>query len=476
MNSEMPSPPLLVLIVDDETEMCELTADFLARLGGIRGRTVSSVAEARALLEREPFDAIVSDYQMPKEDGVQFLKSLRAAGDKVPFILFTGRGREEVAIEALNSGADGYLQKGGRPDSLYAELAHRVKSAAHKHRVERDIEIRNAELQKANEELSAAKEEMRAQLEEIMAGNNARALAEGRLKASENERGTLFEGMMNGCAVHQIICDNDGEPVDYRFVSLNRAFEDMTGLRRETTVGRTVREIIPNIEDEWIKRYGKVALTGVPDHFQNYVAGLGKHFEVTVYMNEPGQFTTIFNDVTRYIRNDHLIKTRREIGELSLKCGLDDTLRRTLDEAEKLTGSSIGFIHFVGSDQETLHLQMWSTNTISTMCSADGKGQHYPASKAGVWVDCLKARAPVVHNDVAGLPHRKGFPPGHAPVVRELLVPVMRGEKVVAIMGVGNKAADYDAEDIKCVSELADLTWDIAERKRVEDDVSHYKE
>jgi signal transduction histidine kinase/CheY-like chemotaxis protein len=102
------------------------------------------------------------------------------------------------------------------------------------------------------------------------------------------------------------------------------------------------------------------------------------------------------------------------------------------------------------------------------MCTAEGKGQHYDISKAGVWADCLRERRPVIHNDYASLPHRKGLPPGHAPILRQLAVPVLRGEKVTAILGVGNKATDYTDKDINIVSILADLIWDITERKRFE--------
>ena len=75
------------------------------------------------------YDAIISDYQMPGTNGIDFLKSLRSKGNKMPFILFTGRGREEVVIEALNSGADFYLQKGGNPDAQFIELEHKVREA-----------------------------------------------------------------------------------------------------------------------------------------------------------------------------------------------------------------------------------------------------------------------------------------------------------------------------------------------------------
>ncbi len=70
--------------------------------------------------------AAVSDDQMPAMDGIEFLKAVRGWGDKTPFIIFTGKGREDVVIEALNTGADFYLQKGGEPKSQFPELAHKI--------------------------------------------------------------------------------------------------------------------------------------------------------------------------------------------------------------------------------------------------------------------------------------------------------------------------------------------------------------
>jgi PAS domain S-box-containing protein len=96
---------------------------------------------------------------------------------------------------------------------------------------------------------------------------------------------------------------------------------------------------------------------------------------------------------------------------------------------------------------------------------------HYSVDQAGVWVDCIRERRAVIHNDYFSLPHRKGFPSGHAKVIRELVTPVIRGEKIVAILGVGNKETDYDQQDVELVSSFADLAWDIAERKHMDEQI-----
>ncbi|MEI7650357.1 MAG: response regulator, partial [Methanomicrobiales archaeon] len=102
-----------VLYVDDELDLLKICKIYLERDGTFTVDTLTSASEALTCLKTEWYDTIISDYQMPEMDGITFLKLLKASGNKTPFIIFTGRGREEVAIEALNSGADFYLQKGG---------------------------------------------------------------------------------------------------------------------------------------------------------------------------------------------------------------------------------------------------------------------------------------------------------------------------------------------------------------------------
>jgi PAS domain S-box-containing protein len=88
-------------------------------------------------LDKESFDVVVSDYQMPKMDGISFLKEVRARHGKLPFILFTGRGREEVVMDAVNFGADYYLQKGGDPLSQFTDMLHKIRMAYQRNTVEK---------------------------------------------------------------------------------------------------------------------------------------------------------------------------------------------------------------------------------------------------------------------------------------------------------------------------------------------------
>ncbi len=118
-----------VLYVDDERDLLEIAQVFLEEEDGMKVQTLTSADDALHSPQIESCDVIISDYQMKGMDGIAFLKAIRERYGDLPFILFTGRGREEVVIDAINNGADFYLQKGGDPIAQFTELAHKIRQA-----------------------------------------------------------------------------------------------------------------------------------------------------------------------------------------------------------------------------------------------------------------------------------------------------------------------------------------------------------
>ncbi len=137
----MPGNPesIPILYVDDSEELHEPFKMFMESDGNFEVQTCSSPAEALVRILDGRYGAVVSDFQMPEMDGIELLRKLRSDNIRIPFILFTGKGREEVAINAINNGADFYLQKGGDPVSQFAELSHFIRTAVNNRKSENEI-------------------------------------------------------------------------------------------------------------------------------------------------------------------------------------------------------------------------------------------------------------------------------------------------------------------------------------------------
>jgi PAS domain S-box-containing protein len=174
-------------------------------------------------------------------------------------------------------------------------------------------------------------------------------------------------------------------------------------------------------------------------------------------------------DITDRKLEEEIQKAQLRLIKFSETNDIKNVLQQFLDEVERLTWSEIGFYHFINDDQNTIQLQTWSTRTMENFCTITDHPTHYPIEKAGVWIDCVHQRKPVIHNDYETLPNKKGMPQGHAIVDRELVVPVIRNDKIVAVLGIGNKSSDYDEKDVATVQKFAELAWETVEKKRYEE-------
>jgi two-component system cell cycle sensor histidine kinase/response regulator CckA len=126
-------------------------------------------------------------------------------------------------------------------------------------------------------------------------------------QSAERDYELLFREMLDGFALHEIICDATGRPVDYRFLAVNPAFERVTGLKGRDIVGKTVLEVLPDTESHWIEAYGRVALTGEPARFQNHARELDRYFDVTAIRTAPRQFAVLFADITERKRAEEAL-------------------------------------------------------------------------------------------------------------------------------------------------------------------------
>lgn len=144
------------------------------------------------------------------------------------------------------------------------------------------------------------------------------ARADSVVATAEGSR-LLVDSMVEGLALHEIVLDEHGEPCDYRFLEINPAFEALTGLAAGDVIGKTAREAIPGLDPSWIERYAAVASTGVPARFEQYSSPLGRHFEVVAYSPRPGQFVTLFSDITERVEQAESQERARLLLEASLE-------------------------------------------------------------------------------------------------------------------------------------------------------------
>ena len=262
------------------------------------------------------------------------------------------------------------------------------------------------------------------------------------------------------------------------YKGMNRAYEDFIGISRKKFIGKDVFELHPEDlatiyqekDDELIKRGGhqryqtKISTgTGIREVILDKAAFSDETAETA------GMIGAIL-DITENRRYENLLAARLRLSEFSINNPIRELLRKVLDETETLSESTVSFFHFVQADQKTLSLQMWSTNTLDKGCQTNMfENEHYSIEQAGVWCDCIRERRPIIHNDYNSLTHRKELPEYHVPITRQLVVPVFRDNRIVAVLGIGNKQHLYTDEDVRLVHEMANLAWDLIQKKQAEE-------
>ena len=167
--------------------------------------------------------------------------------------------------------------------------------------------------------------------------------------------------------------------------------------------------------------------------------------------------------------NESRLKSLLELSQMAHTLSEKEIVRQAIEEAVRLTDSQIGYLHFVNPDQRTIQLVTWSEKTLKE-CKAVFDS-HYPIDQAGVWADCVRRGKPVVHNDYQGLPDKKGYPEGHAHLVRHVSVPIFKDKQIHMILGVGNKEEDYDSGDVLQLNFIGNQLQKILERKQAESEL-----
>ncbi|MDP4209722.1 MAG: GAF domain-containing protein [Bacteroidota bacterium] len=289
---------------------------------------------------------------------------------------------------------------------------------------------------------------------------------------SEKRLQSLFNNSHDGI----VMLNRDGKIIDF-----NPAYSKMLGYSREELMDTDFYKITPENWYNWEQKevIEKLASDNAftITYEKEYIRKDNEIFPIELSafnandIEGKSHYWGIVKDISERKKNEKSIKARLELNEFSLTHSLNEVLQKTIDLICVLTNSPIGFFHFVDENQEKITLQAWSTNTITDFCRIKPEPGHYLVEDAGIWADCIRTKKPVIHNDYKSLTHKKELPDGHAELVRESIVPILRNGKVVAILGIGNKQNLYDQKDIDFVIFFADVVYGIIERKKQEQEI-----
>ena len=277
------SAEITVLHVDDKPDLAAVAGEYLEREDDrIAVDVATSADEGLTMLADASIDCIVSDYDMPGTDGIEFLDTVREEHPELPFILYTGKGSEEVASDAISAGVTDYLQKETGPDH-YRLLANRIVNAVESYR------------------------------------------ATERVERAERRYRSLFEEMNEGAALHELVYE-DGEPVGYEILEVNRNFEEILDIPAEQAIGKRAVDLYDVEKPPYLDRYASVAETGESTEFEASVPTLEQHFHISVFSPGDGQFATVFSDISEKSEFEAQLRHERALYNAQSEATLDGYL------------------------------------------------------------------------------------------------------------------------------------------------------
>ncbi|WP_158219898.1 ATP-binding protein [Ideonella sp. A 288] len=254
-----------------------------------------------------------------------------------------------------------------------------------------------------------------------------------------------------------------------RVVLANRGFKDMLGLEPGELIGRTNEEIFPGEFGAKLSRDDRRVLESSKSEVVEEVLG-NRYFETHKFRVTGSDGRLMLGGLTVDVTLRHQIAARvrvmLELNGLGSQFGEREFVSKALEAVEKLTYSHIGFLHYINDDQETIELVTWTQGALKG-CQA-AHDTHYPISKAGIWADAFRTRSAVVFNDYPGYAAKRGLPDGHAHLLRLVCVPVMEGDKVRMLLGVGNRKTEYDDFAVTSLQLLGNDIWRNVRRLRAE--------
>ena len=257
----------------------------------------------------------------------------------------------------------------------------------------------------------------------------------------------------------------------------NISFAARFSKRPEECAGTNVYDILscdllmPEIAEHRRKKAEEVLHTGKRLFFDDEHDG--KTYRSTIYpiLSSDGSIARLLiiaQNVTELHHTEAITDFHLRLIEMTETHSAEELLRATLDEAERITGSIASFCHTLKSDQSQLLLRIWSTNTFKNTCRTQEKEEECSLNNYKMLADIFREKKSIMHNDSCSHRNCQSMLDNYPDIRRELLVPVLRNEQVIAIFGVCNKPSDYDEIDARYLSALTDRAWETIARKNAE--------
>jgi PAS domain S-box-containing protein len=261
------------------------------------------------------------------------------------------------------------------------------------------------------------------------------------------------------------------DPGSGNIIDANQAAANFYGWSREVLCGMNIEQITES-SPETAKSNLEKARLSVQNEFvfrHRRADDSWRDVEVfsnTVVINGKEFLHAIIHDISERKHFEALTEFRLRLLEMAEFSSTEELLTFTLDEAERLTASSIGFFNFISDDQKLILRHACSSCAKKDNC---GHATHPNVIKSGVCADVVRTQKAVIHNNYSTLRHCNYASVNHEEVGRELIVPFIRNGTVMATLEIGNKPIDYDEDDIRLVSILAGVAWDIITKKNAEE-------
>ncbi|MDD5023727.1 MAG: PAS domain-containing protein [Methanoregula sp.] len=297
----------VLVLEDDEAHIDLIRRGFQLASGMYRVTFAQTVQDARAILAQDPPDLIIADWLLPDGKGIDILP--RKDGHvTMPLVIMTSHGNEKLAVDMLKSGAIDYIVKS---EFMFKYLPHIAERALR--------EWQNiAERKRVEEEL----------------------------RESEQRFHSLFDNMIEGHALHEIILDGNGQATEYRILDVNAAFENLLNIHRKDVIGKLSCDVYRVSEPPYLNIYALVASSGQAKIFETFFPPMEKHFMISVYSPKKGQFATVFEDITARARAESALRESEQF--------LDNIVEQIPDMIFVKDAENLRFVRFNKAGEDLL--------------------------------------------------------------------------------------------------------------------------